>query len=193
MRLPTLTSLPYGAKKRTPIAAHEGKRSPKPTENAEESTLIFDESKAPVDVVEMPNPEIAQLRPEAFEVIGEKETSARKAPGQLCHSQVSKPNDQAPRHLGHICPAAPAEESQGSRANMSLIAGILIEVLYSSFPNCISENPYARGSGTIRRTLATTSHLFHFNRVPCSKRRANGRACSVRCLPTADRTRYEIS
>lgn len=115
--------------KRSPVAAHEREMKPKqPTENTEESTLFFDETKVPVEVIEVPHPEIAQLDPCDYEVIGEK-VSHRLAqrPGSYVVlkyvRQVIKRRDT----LALSCAPAPVGVIEGSRAEVSLIAGMLVD------------------------------------------------------------------
>src|SRR5882724_4364447 len=50
--------------KKTRVASHERERKPKkPTEDADESSLFFDESRVPVEVIEVLSPEVAALSP----------------------------------------------------------------------------------------------------------------------------------
>jgi transposase len=68
MTIPDITP----ANRKSRIASHERESKPKrPTENGDESTLFFDEEKAPVEVIHVPNPEAANLSPDDYEIIGE--------------------------------------------------------------------------------------------------------------------------
>src|ERR1700693_4872330 len=59
--------------KKSRVAGHEREHKPKkPTEGADESTLFFDDKRVPVEVIEVPNPEVSGLKSDQFEVIGEK-------------------------------------------------------------------------------------------------------------------------
>jgi transposase len=54
------------------VAAHERAHKPKhPANDADESTLFFDDKKFPVEVIHVPNPEAEGLTTDAYEVIGE--------------------------------------------------------------------------------------------------------------------------
>ena len=59
--------------KTTVVAGHERKAKPV-RDGADESTLFFDEKRVPVEVIAVPNPEMELLRPDQYEVIGEKVT-----------------------------------------------------------------------------------------------------------------------
>ena len=89
-----------------PVAAHQ-RRRPAKTEGTEPA-LFFDPERVPVQTIAVPNPEIAGLPAEAYEVIGEKVTHrARPAPGQLRRTQVRAPSGQGQRHRRPILPPGP--------------------------------------------------------------------------------------
>jgi transposase len=92
------------------------------------SAPFFDESKLPVQTIEVPNPEAQALAPEQYEVIGEK-VSFRLAqrPGSYVVLKyvraVIKRRDTQTLH----CPAAPTGVIEGSRADVSFLAGVVID------------------------------------------------------------------
>jgi transposase len=109
------------------VAAHTRSTTPKPP-TSDEATLFFDENKVPVEVIHVANPEITDLAPEQVEIIGEK-VSHRLAqrPGsyvilKYVRQVVKRRDTQA-----LSCPAAPAGVIEGSRADVSFIAGLLID------------------------------------------------------------------
>ena len=58
--------------KKTRVASHERESKPNPpTGGADESTLFFDDQKAPVEIINVPNPEAVGLAADDFELIGE--------------------------------------------------------------------------------------------------------------------------
>lgn len=109
------------------VAAHERSTTPK-RPAGDEATLFFDESRVPVEVIHVANPDIAGLPPEQVEIIGEK-VSHRLAqrPGSYVIlkyvRQVIKRRDTQ----ALSCPAAPAGVIEGSRADVSFVAGLLID------------------------------------------------------------------
>lgn len=117
------------ANKTTRIDSHERKSWAKhPMGDADESTLFFDDSKVPVEVIAVPNPEITGLSEDAYEVIGEK-VSHRLAqrPGSYV---VLKYVRQVIKRLDTqalSCPAVPVGIIEGSRADVSFIAGMMLD------------------------------------------------------------------
>jgi len=120
--------------KKTRIESHE--RESKPRDFAkDESTLFFDEAKVLVEVIAVNNPDTEGLSPDQFEVIGEK-VSHRLAqrPGSYVIlkyvRQVIKRRDTQ----ALSCPGAPVGVLDGSRADVSFIAGLLVDKLVYHLP-----------------------------------------------------------
>jgi transposase len=116
---------PPGKKRR--VAAHERASKSTPGES-DETTLFFDESRVPVEVITVANPEIAGLSPDQYDVIGEK----------VSHRLAQRPGSYVIlKYVRHVvkrrdtqalsCPGAPAGVIEGSRADVSFIAGLLID------------------------------------------------------------------
>lgn len=120
--------------KKTRIGAHE--RVGKASDFADnETTLFFDEDKVPVEVIAVPNPDIEGLSPDQYEVIGEK-VSHRLAqrPGsyvvlKYVRSVIKRRDTQT-----LSCPPAPVGVLDGSRADVSLLAGLLVDKLAYHLP-----------------------------------------------------------
>jgi transposase len=92
------------------IAAHERAHKPKrPADGADESTLFFDHTKVPIEVIAVPNPEMEGLAPEDYEVIGEK-VSHRLAqrPGSYVILKYVRPLIKRRDTQELSCPPAPA-------------------------------------------------------------------------------------
>ena len=110
------------------VPAH--KRRKARSDFADDSTAapFFDEARVPVQVIEVPNPQVQGLAPDQYEVVGQK-TSHRLAqrPGSYVVLKyvrtVIKRLDTQALH----CPAAPAGVIEGSRADVSFIAGLLLD------------------------------------------------------------------
>ena len=59
--------------KKTRVASHERASKPNPpTDGADESSLFFDDQKVPVEVINVPNPDVAGLGLDEYEVVSEK-------------------------------------------------------------------------------------------------------------------------
>jgi len=115
--------------KKTRVASHERERKPKkPTEDADESSLFFDESRVPVEVIEVLSPEVAALSPDEYEVIGEK-VSHRLAqrPGSYVVLKYVRRVIKRRDSLALSCPPAPVGVIDGSRADVSFIAGMMVD------------------------------------------------------------------
>jgi len=117
--------------KTTRIAAHE--RAPKNKnkhfiDGNDDADLFFDESKVPVEVIAVANDEAAGLDPMDFEVIGEK-VSYRLAqrPGSYVILKYVRPVIKLRAEQKLSCPPAPVSVLGGCRADVSFIAGMIID------------------------------------------------------------------
>jgi transposase len=115
--------------KKTRIASFDrASKLKRPSDGADESSLFFDEQKVPVEVINVPNPEAAGLAAEDFEVIGEK-VSHRLAqrPGSYVILKYVRPVIKRRDTQVLSCPAAPAGVIEGSRADVSFVAGMMLD------------------------------------------------------------------
>lgn len=89
---------------------------------------FFDESKVPVETIELPAAEAKDLAPEQYEVIGSK-TSYRLAqrPGAYVVLKYVRPVIKRLDTQTLHCAAAPAGVIEGSRADVSFIAGVVVD------------------------------------------------------------------
>ena len=89
---------------------------------------FFDASKVPVLTIEVPNPEVKDLRPDQYEVVGEK-ASHRLAqrPGSYVVLKYVRPVVKVLSTQTLHCPAAPVGVIEGSRADVSFVAGLLVD------------------------------------------------------------------
>lgn len=94
---------------------------------SDESGLRFDAS-VPVQEIVLPNPEIADLPPEAYEVIGEKVTyRLAQRPGAYVILKYIRPVIKRKDTDALACPPAPSAVFEKSLADVSLLAGLLID------------------------------------------------------------------
>jgi transposase len=108
------------------IAAHT--RRPKSPEAEAESIRFFDEARVPMEVIELANPEIEGLAPDQFEVIGNKETfRLAQRPGSYVVIKYVRPVVKRLDTQAISIPAAPAGVIEGSRADVSFVAGLLLD------------------------------------------------------------------
>jgi transposase len=110
------------------VPAHQRRRARSDFADDKTSAPFFDESKVPVVTIEVPNPDIEGLSSEQYEVVGQK-CSHRLAqrPGSYVVLKyvrtVIKRRDTQTLH----CPAAPMGVFEGSRADVSFVAGLLVD------------------------------------------------------------------
>lgn len=110
------------------VPAHRRRVHRSGTDAGDESGLFFDEAKVPVEVIHVPNPEIAGLAPDQYEVIGEK-ASHRLAqrPGSYVVLKYVRPLIKRLDTQTLSCPPAPTGALEGSRADVSFVAGLLLD------------------------------------------------------------------
>lgn len=111
-----------------PVAAHVRRNTPKAPDADAESVRFFDETRVPVETIELPNPDIAGLTPEQFEVIGTRETfRLAQRPGSYVVIKYVRPVIKRIDTQAITCPSAPEGVIDGSRADVSFIAGLLLD------------------------------------------------------------------
>jgi len=112
------------------IDAHERERTLKrpALDGGEEAQPFFDEAKVPVEVIEVPNPELAGLAPQDYEIVGEKVTHRlAQRPGAYVVLKYVRTVIKR-RDTGKlVCASAPAGVIEGSRADVSFIAGMMVD------------------------------------------------------------------
>ncbi len=110
------------------VAAHTRRVETKKADSGEETVPFFDETRVPVELIELSAPEAAGLAPEDYEVIDYK-VSYRLAqrPGSSVVLKYRRPVIKLKSTQLIVCPSAPAGVIEGSRAEVSFIAGLLID------------------------------------------------------------------
>ena len=109
------------------IAAHTRRTSKQPTTD-DDAVPFFDATRVPVEVIELCAPEAAGLAPEEFEVIGHKDSyRLAQRPGSYVVLQYRRPLIKLKTTQALVCAAAPLGVIDGSRADVSFIAGLLID------------------------------------------------------------------
>jgi transposase len=96
--------------------------------DAGETLPFFDEARVPMETIVLADPQTAGLAPEQFVVIGEK-LSYRLAqrPGSYVVLKYVRPLIKRVDNQALSCPAAPAGVIDGSRADVSFVAGLLVD------------------------------------------------------------------
>lgn len=115
--------------KKTVVAGHDRARKPAHAhDGADESTLFFDDQRVPVEVIAVSNPDMAQLLPDQYEVIGEKVTHRlAQRPGSYVVLKYVRPLIKRKDTQALSCPPAPVGVLDGSRADVSFVVGMVID------------------------------------------------------------------
>lgn len=108
----------------------EHKRRKPRSDFADEAGALafFDDKKVSIETITLPAPEVKDLAPEQYEVIGEK-TSFRLAqrPGAYVVLKYVRPVVKLHDTQALHCAPAPAGVIEGSRADVSFLAGLLVD------------------------------------------------------------------
>jgi transposase len=117
------------------VAAHQRRRRARAEGESEEPSLFFDPERVPVETVAVPNPEIADLPPEAYEVIGEKVTHRlAQRPGSYVVLKYVRPLVKVKASGALFCPPAPPTVLEGGRADASFLAGLVVDKFLYHLP-----------------------------------------------------------
>src|SRR5882757_3730 len=93
-----------------------------------ESVPFFDETRVPVQVIQVPNPQIQGLTPEQYEVVSEKVTyRLAQRPGSYVMLKYVREVIKVKETQALHCPPAPAGVLGTSRADVSFLAGLLVD------------------------------------------------------------------
>ena len=116
------------AGKKTRIAEHERSTKPKDGSSNDESALFFDESKVPVETIYL-DPETATgLNKDEFEVISEKVTyRLAQRPGSYVVTKYVRPVLKLRESGKLVSIPAPEGVIKGSRADVSFLAGVVVD------------------------------------------------------------------
>jgi len=126
---------PLGSEQRKTVAAHTRRVPTRDPIADTESLPFFDEARVPIETIRLPVAQIEGLSAEQFEVIGEK-TSFRLAqrPGSYVVLKYVRPVVKRRDTEAIHCPPAPAGVIEGSRADVSFIAGLLLDKIGYHLP-----------------------------------------------------------
>ena len=111
-----------------PVAAHTRRPTTTKPDAGDDSLPFFDETRVPIEVIELTAPEAEGLAPEDFEVIGYKDSyRLAQRPGSSIVLKYRRPVIKLKASQAIVCPAAPVGVIEGSRADVSFVAGLLID------------------------------------------------------------------
>ena len=114
--------------KRQVIAQHTRKAVVRGEEDAAESLPFFDETRVPVHTIEVAAAETAGLSPEDYEVVSHKDSyRLAQRPGSYVVIKYRRAVVKLKGNQTLACAAAPQGPIEGSRADVSFLAGMLID------------------------------------------------------------------
>jgi transposase len=120
--------VPAAAEVEQEVPAHKRRKPTSDFGDDTGSVPFFDEARVPVVSIEVPNPEVQGLSAEQYEVVGEK-ISHRLAqrPGAYVVLKYVRPVIKLRDTQTLHCPPAPEGVIEGSRADVSFIAGVMVD------------------------------------------------------------------
>lgn len=120
---------------RKTVPAHSRRVPKTDLANTGEVVPFFDESRVPVETIVVTSTEMQGLNPEQFEVIGQK-VSYRLAqrPGSTVVLKYVRPLIKLLESQSILCAPAPVGVLEGSRADVSFAAGLLIDKFLYHLP-----------------------------------------------------------
>ncbi len=111
-----------------PIAAHTRRTAQHDGAESGEELPFFDESKVPVQTLTLLHADVKGLSPDQYEVIGEKVTyRIAQRPGAYHVLKIRRPVIKIKSSAKILCLPAPAGVLEGSRADVSFAAGLLMD------------------------------------------------------------------
>jgi transposase len=111
-----------------PIAAHTRRTAQHDGAESGEELPFFDESKVPVQTLTLVHADVTGLSPDQYEVIGEKVTyRIAQRPGAYHVLKIRRPVIKIKSSAQIVCLPAPAGVLEGSRADVSFAAGLLMD------------------------------------------------------------------
>jgi transposase len=147
---------PAPAPTERPVAAHTRRATPKKPDTGDDSLPFFDDSRVPVEVIELAAPEAEGLAPEEFEVIGHKDSyRLAQRPGSYVVLNYRRPVIKIKATQVIVSPAAPVGVIEGSRADVSFVAGLLIDKFAYHLPFYRQHQRLTDGGITVSRPWLT--------------------------------------
>ena len=132
-----------------PVAAHTRRPTTKTPESGDDSLPFFDAARVPVEIIELTAPETEGLAPDDFEIISYKNSyRLAQRPGSTVVLNYRRPVIKLKENQAILCPAAPAGVIEGSRADVSFLAGLWIDKFASirdSRVKAMDETPIKAG------------------------------------------------
>lgn len=138
------------------IAAHTRLPAKQKSEAGEQSASFFDPTRVPIEVIEVPAPEAHGLAPEAYEIVSYKDSyRLAQRPGSYVVLQYRRAVIKLRASAALHCAPAPAGVIEGSRAEVSVVAGMLIDKFAYHLPLYRQHQRLADAGITVSRPWLT--------------------------------------
>jgi len=138
------------------VEAHTRRVATKRPESDEDSVAFFDDSRVPVEVIDVPAPEVQGLAADQYEIIGHKESlRLAQRPGSYVVLKYRRPVIKRKDTQVITCPSAPVGVIDQSRADVSFIAGMLIDKFAYHLPLYRQHQRLANNHITVSRQWLT--------------------------------------
>src|SRR5487761_2678003 len=125
---------PPAAGPRKPVSAHS-RRVARGVPGDVDSVPFFDEARVPVQTIVVHDPEVTGLAPEQYAVIGEKTTyRLAQRPGSYVVLKYVRPLIKRLDTQAISCAPAPLGVIEGSRADVSFVAGLMLDKIAYHLP-----------------------------------------------------------
>jgi transposase len=139
-----------------PVKAYQRRTRFSALPDADEDGGLRFAASVPVQVIAVPNPEVAMLAPEAYEVIGEKVTyRLAQQPGAYVVLKYVRKVIKLKETEQLRCPPAPPAVFEKSMADVSLLAGLLIDKFSYHLPLYRQHQRLAHAGITLNRGTLT--------------------------------------
>ncbi|MGA7951247.1 MAG: IS66 family transposase [Thiobacillaceae bacterium] len=139
-----------------PVAAHRRRVASKKPDTGDDSIPFFDETRVPVEVIELAAVEAEGLAPDEFDVITYKHSyRLAQRPGSYVVLKYRRPVIKLRATQAIVCPNAPVGVIEGSRADVSFVAGLLIDKFAYHLPLYRQHQRLADSGVTVSRPWLT--------------------------------------
>jgi transposase len=138
------------------VAAHTRSVATTKPQVGDEGVPFFDETRVPVETIELAAAEAAGLAPEQFEVISYKDSyRLAQRPGSYVVLKYRRPVIKLRASQAIVCAPAPVSVIEGSRAEVSFVAGALIDKFAYHIPLYRQHQRLEDGGITVSRPWLT--------------------------------------
>ncbi|MDA8248568.1 MAG: IS66 family transposase [Rhodospirillales bacterium] len=139
-----------------PVAGYRRRVAARKPDTGDDSVPFFDETRVPVEVIELAAVEAEGLAPDEFDVVTYKHSyRLAQRPGSYVVLKYRRPVIKLRATQAIVCPNAPVGVIEGGRADVSFVAGLLIDKFAYHLPLYRQHQRLADGGITVSRPWLT--------------------------------------